>query len=78
MQLCRFDDHRLGVVEGDTVRDVTEALELLPSERYPLPAVDLLIARLPQLRVRIAELLSGAETRKLTDVTLLSPVANPG
>jgi 2-keto-4-pentenoate hydratase/2-oxohepta-3-ene-1,7-dioic acid hydratase in catechol pathway len=78
MQLCRFDDHRLGVVEGDNVRDVTGALELLPSERYPLPAVDLLIARLPQLRVRIAELLSGAETRKLADVTLLSPVANPG
>jgi 2,4-didehydro-3-deoxy-L-rhamnonate hydrolase len=78
MQLCRFDDHRLGVVEGDTVHDVTEALELLPSERYPLPAADLLIARLPQLRVRIAELLSGAETRKLADVTLLSPVANPG
>ena len=78
MQLCRFDDHRLGVIEGDNVRDVTEALELLPSERYPLPAVDLLIARLPQLRVRIAELLSGAETRKLADVTLLSPVANPG
>jgi 2,4-diketo-3-deoxy-L-fuconate hydrolase len=66
------------VVEGDAVRDVTEALELLPSERYPLPAVDLLIARLPQLRVRIAELLSGAETRKLADVMLLSPVANPG
>jgi len=78
MQLCRFDDHRLGVIEGDIVRDVTEALELLPSERYPLPAVDLLIARLPQLRVRIAELLSSAETRKLADVTLLSPVANPG
>jgi 2,4-didehydro-3-deoxy-L-rhamnonate hydrolase len=68
MQLCRFDDHQLGVVEGDTIRDVTEALELLPSERYPLPAADLLIARLPQLRVRIAELLSSAETRKLTDV----------
>jgi 2,4-diketo-3-deoxy-L-fuconate hydrolase len=78
MQLCRFDDHRLGVVEGETVRDVTEALELLPAERYPLPAVDLLIARLPQLRVRIAELLSGAETFALSDVTLLSPVANPG
>lgn len=78
MQLCRFDDHRLGVVDGDTVRDVTEALELLPSEHYPLPTVDLLIARLPQLRVRIAELLAGAETRKLAEVTLLSPVANPG
>ena len=78
MRICRFDDHRLGVIEGDVVRDVTEALELLPNARYPLPQVDLLVARLPQLRVRIAELLSGAQTHKLGDVTLLNPVANPG
>ena len=37
MQLCRFGYDLLGVVEGDLVRDVTEALELLPALRYPLP-----------------------------------------
>jgi 2-keto-4-pentenoate hydratase/2-oxohepta-3-ene-1,7-dioic acid hydratase in catechol pathway len=78
MQLCRFGYDQLGVVEGDVVRDVTAALELLPSERYPLPQVDLLMARLPQIRVRIAEILADAETYALEDVTLLSPVANPG
>jgi 2-keto-4-pentenoate hydratase/2-oxohepta-3-ene-1,7-dioic acid hydratase in catechol pathway len=78
MQLCRFGYDQIGVVEGDTVRDVTEALELLPSVRYPLPGADLLMARLPQIRVRIAELLATAETYALEDVTLLSPVANPG
>ena len=55
MQLCRFDDHRLGVIEGDTIRDVTEALELLPSERYPLPAVDLLIAQSEEEANSLAE-----------------------
>jgi len=30
MKLCRFGDHRLGVVEGDRVRDVTAALDVLP------------------------------------------------
>ena len=78
MQLCRFGYDQLGVVEGDVVRDVTAALELLPSERYPLPQVDLLMARLPQIRVRIAEILAEAETYALKDVALLSPVANPG
>jgi 2-keto-4-pentenoate hydratase/2-oxohepta-3-ene-1,7-dioic acid hydratase in catechol pathway len=78
MQLCRFGYDQLGVVEGDVVRDVTEALELLPSARYPLPAADLLMARLPQIRVRIAEVLKTAETYALKDVALLPPVANPG
>ena len=41
MKICRFDDNRLGLVEGDEVRDVTAALELLPSHRYPLPTVEI-------------------------------------
>ncbi len=50
MKICRFDDNRLGVVEGDVVRDVTAALEILPSHVYPLPTVDPLIANLAQVR----------------------------
>jgi hypothetical protein len=37
MRLCRFDTGRLGVVEGDTLKDVTAALDVLPVYRYPLP-----------------------------------------
>ena len=33
MKLCRFNDNRLGVVEGDLVRDVTAALDHLPGYR---------------------------------------------
>jgi 2-keto-4-pentenoate hydratase/2-oxohepta-3-ene-1,7-dioic acid hydratase in catechol pathway len=78
MKLCRFDEDRLGVVDGDVVRDVTAALDVLPEYRYPLPAHDVLIANLPQVLSRVRALVDDAPTRPLADVTLLSPVANPG
>ena len=78
MRLCRFGDDRLGVVEGATVRDVTRALEVLPSYRYPLPAHDPLIANLGAVLTRARSLPPGAPTLPLEDVPLLSPVANPG
>jgi 2-keto-4-pentenoate hydratase/2-oxohepta-3-ene-1,7-dioic acid hydratase in catechol pathway len=78
MKICRFNDNRLGVVEGDTVRDVTEALGVLPPSRYPFPAHDVLIEKLQQIRQAAVELASRARTLALTDVKLLSPVANPG
>lgn len=77
MKLCRFDGDRLGVVEGEIVRDVTEALSVLPVSRYPLPTFDLLVAHLAELRAAIAALGEMPEY-KLADVRLLSPVANPG
>ena len=60
------------------VRDVTTALAVLPSARYPLPRHDLLIAQLPEVVARISEIAEGARTIPLDDVRLLSPVANPG
>lgn len=78
MKICRFDDNRLGLVEDDTLRDVTAALDVLPPCRYPLPAYDLLIAHLPQVMREIVRLAPAASVCALADVTLLSPVANPG
>jgi len=43
MRLCRFDNDRLGVAEGDGLRDVTRALDVLPAYRYPLPTSDPLV-----------------------------------
>ena len=37
MRLCRFNNDRLGLVEGDVVRDVTAAVDVLPQLRWPLP-----------------------------------------
>jgi 2,4-diketo-3-deoxy-L-fuconate hydrolase len=78
MRLCRFDENRLGVIEGDGVRDVTAALEVLPQVRYPLPRTEPLITHLPQVLERIGRIRSSAEKRNLNEVRLLSPIANPG
>jgi 2-keto-4-pentenoate hydratase/2-oxohepta-3-ene-1,7-dioic acid hydratase in catechol pathway len=78
MRLCRFDTGRLGVVEGENLRDVTAALDVLPTYRYPLPSCDPLIGNLAAVTDRIRTLLSSAPTKPLSAVTLLSPVANPG
>lgn len=78
MRLCFFDERRLGVVDGDVVRDVSSVLDLLPPQRYPFPRHDLLIAALPDLRPRIDAALAQAEAHPLSEVRLLSPIANPG
>lgn len=78
MLLCRFDEGRLGVVQGDAVCDVTPVLETLPAHRYPLPRHDLLVANLDMLRPRIEALLPRAPRVPLAGVKLLAPVANPG
>ena len=78
MRLCRFNEGRLGLVEGENVRDVTAALDVLPSYQYPLPAYDVLVAHLDLVRSRIDGIRGQAPVLPLSSVTLLSPVANPG
>ena len=78
MKLCRFDDNRLGVVRGEQVLDVTEAMDALPALRYPYPIADQLIANLAMLKPRIESLCGTAKHHALAEVQLLAPVANPG
>ena len=78
MKICRFDDNRLGLVEGDVLRDVTAALDVLPRYGYPLPQFDPLIANLGALTARIKMLAPAAPVLSLTGRKWLAPVANPG
>jgi len=78
MRLCRFDEGRLGVVDGERIRDVTAALEVLPPFRYPLPQHDVLVARLPTIVDQARRLMKDAPAVPLDRVRLLSPIANPG
>ncbi len=80
MRLCRFNDERLGLLEGDDVIDVSAALRVLPDCAYPFPRHDLLIAHLDAVRVEAARIAAGAplQRHRVSDLRLLSPVANPG
>ena len=78
MKICRFDDGRIGLVQGDTVRDVTAVLETLGKFGYPLPKHDPFIAQLGALRAKIEETAGKSKSVSLDKVKLLAPVANPG
>jgi len=78
MKFCRFDDDRLGVVEGDRVKDVTRVLDRLPAERWPFRRGDLFMRHFDELRPEMERAAQTAPSRPLADVRLLSPIANPG
>jgi 2-keto-4-pentenoate hydratase/2-oxohepta-3-ene-1,7-dioic acid hydratase in catechol pathway len=78
MKFCRFGDGRLGLVEGNVVRDVTAALDVLPRYGYPLPQHDIFIANLEVVVTRARAVAKDAPALPLDGLTLLSPVANPG
>jgi 2-keto-4-pentenoate hydratase/2-oxohepta-3-ene-1,7-dioic acid hydratase in catechol pathway len=78
MRFCRFNEGRLGIVEGADIRDVTAALDVLPSHRYPLPGYDVLVAHLDDVRARAQAIRTHAPVVPLSSAKLLSPIANPG
>jgi 2-keto-4-pentenoate hydratase/2-oxohepta-3-ene-1,7-dioic acid hydratase in catechol pathway len=78
MRICRFDRDRLGIVEGDEVLDVTKALEVIPSQRWPLAQGDPFILNFKKVLAAAKKLAPRAKRRKLARVKLLSPVPNPG
>jgi len=77
MKICRYDEGRIGLVEGDTVYDVSSVKDQLPALAWPVPPGDLFIERLGELMPALQAAKAGAATRRLADVRLLSPVATP-
>jgi 2,4-didehydro-3-deoxy-L-rhamnonate hydrolase len=78
MRICWFNDNRLGLVEGDYVRDASKALEKLPKPTYPFaPKGDSLIANLDRLKPAILAAAAGAASFPVGEVRFLSPVASP-
>lgn len=74
MKIASFDDHRVGLVEGDALYDVTDAL---PQALGALPAqrVNWLIAHWTQARPMLIEARARAASRPFDGVSLLA--ANP-
>jgi 2-keto-4-pentenoate hydratase/2-oxohepta-3-ene-1,7-dioic acid hydratase in catechol pathway len=77
MKLCRFDDDRLGLVQGDELVDVTAAIEALAPRRWPAPPGDALIAGLDAVLARARAIAPESPHRALGAVRLKAPVANP-
>jgi 2-keto-4-pentenoate hydratase/2-oxohepta-3-ene-1,7-dioic acid hydratase in catechol pathway len=78
MKICRFDDNRIGLVQGERVHDVTPVLGELGPFRYPLPRFDPFIASLERLKGKLAASATASEGIETSKVRLLAPVANPG
>jgi len=78
MRICWFNDNRLGLVEGDRVRDASTALQGLPKPAYPFPPKgDPLIANLDSLKPLIRAAAEGGASFPVNEVRFLSPVAAP-
>ncbi len=78
MKICRFDNNRLGIVQGDEVHDVTKALEAIPEQSWPLAQGDPLILNFKRVLAAAKKLAPNAKRKRLAKVKLLSPVSNPG
>ena len=77
MKICRFDDNRLGIVQGDLVLDVTGALEGIPQQSWPIAQGDPLILNFKRVLAAAKKLASKAKKKPLAKVKLLAPVPNP-
>src|SRR5579871_6638619 len=75
MKIARFDGDRVGLVEGENILDVTEAIGASPGE-WPPVAMNRLIAGFPEYRRKLAHDVRG-RTQPLSAVKLLTPVPWP-
>ncbi len=78
MKLCRYDNNRLGIVEGDEVLDVSKALAVIPRPDWPIAQGDPLIANFKRVIAAAKKLAPRAKKKPLAKVRLRSPVPNPG
>jgi 2-keto-4-pentenoate hydratase/2-oxohepta-3-ene-1,7-dioic acid hydratase in catechol pathway len=77
VKLCYFNDYRLGVVKGDQVVDITDAVKDIPH----LHAADLiigLIKRWDSYKAKVEKAAADGKGVALSGVRLRAPVPRPG
>ncbi len=76
MRIARFNGGRIGIVIGDTIRDVTAAAEVEPAEWPPVGMVRV-IANFSKLGDQLAAAARSAPALPLAEVRLETPVPWP-
>jgi 2-keto-4-pentenoate hydratase/2-oxohepta-3-ene-1,7-dioic acid hydratase in catechol pathway len=76
MRIARFDDDRIGVVVGEGIVDVTDALEVSAGE-WPPVGMNRLIRDFPVVRPALTHAAARGLARPLAEVTLRTPVPWP-
>lgn len=76
MKLVRFNQNRIGVVDGDSVRDVSEVAEIDPSFWPPVGMVQL-IRDFPRRRAAIERAILRTPAVPLSEVALATPIPWP-
>lgn len=78
MKLCRFNNNRVGLVEGDDVYDITDFADNAEKESQTECFGDSLVAVLPIIKSTASTIMAKAPRSKLSTVKLLSPIRRPG
>ncbi len=77
MKLCYFNDFRLGVVKGDNVVDITDAVSRLP-HRDSRDLICALIADWADQKGKVEDAVAAGASVPLSGVRLRAPVPMPG
>jgi 2-keto-4-pentenoate hydratase/2-oxohepta-3-ene-1,7-dioic acid hydratase in catechol pathway len=77
MKIIRFNENRIGVVEGDHVRDITAVQGENAGSEWPPVGINRLIASFASLKDKIAEQARAAPAIPLSSVRVLTPVPWP-
>ncbi|WP_329026066.1 fumarylacetoacetate hydrolase family protein [Streptomyces sp. NBC_00690] len=76
MRIALFDQYRIGIVDGASVRDVTDVVD---SRWHGTPyVINQLIEHFDELKEPLRTALASAPERSLAEVTLLPPIPRPG
>ncbi len=77
MKLCYFNDYRLGVIKGDQVVDITDAVKDLP-HRDTKDLIVSLIAAWDSHKAKVEKATADGKGVALSSVKLRAPVPRPG
>ncbi len=77
MKLCYFNDYRLGVIKGDGVVDITDAVKDIP-HLHNRDLIIGLIDKWDSYKAKVEKAAAGGKAVPLKDVRLRPPVPRPG